>query len=159
MTTYLLIAFWIFLLGMAWYPCCGGGACTHCSTTTPATIACVFTASVATCGACFDSGETYVLAWSAGCIWGGSGTMTCTGPDDLDISITASIVSLPLGNCRWEVEMFLVYPLSPVDTQFFTYYGSSVSSPMDCTAQVVLTDVSADITPNFCLHDGDCKLN
>ena len=158
--TYLwLLAFWMFLLGMAWYPCCDGGACTHCSTSTPATISCVFTASVATCGACFDSGETYVLAWSSGCTWVGGGTMTCTGPDDLDVGISASLVGRPSSKCRWEVEMILVDPLFPADTQFFTYHGSDVSTPLDCTAQVVLSDVSADITPNFCQHDGDCTLN
>ena len=85
--------------------------------------------------------------------------MTCTGPDDLDIGITATIVPRAPTHCRWEVSMILVHPLFPADTQLFTYYGSDVSTPMDCTAQAVLTDVSADITPNFCQHDGDCTLN
>ena len=99
----------LLLVGLAWYPCCGGGACSLCTGDVPATR----TVTLAnftndTCDNCDDLNASHVLAFQGPggdypCNWLKEGTSTCNG-STYDYTIRLRL-NLQVGGAFWACDL------------------------------------------------------
>ena len=132
-----LIAMWIFLLGMGWYPCgCAVEECSYCSVqpgnTMSVTIGSVVDQDCSDCDTFFNA--THTLTKTSACQWEKTGTY-CSGTTYRIVATTKS-VGLPSA-WGWEVDIW--YESGVGGVQMYWKSAGTGSAAMRTTATFTST--------------------